>query len=586
MNIADYITELLYSININTYFVVTGGAIVPFIDAIGKNNNVKYYCFQHEQSASMAAEGYYKATGKISVVLVTSGPGAQNILNGLCGCWYDSVPCLFITGQVNTNESLDSINSKPRQVGFQECNIVDIFSSCTKYCKKVQNINEVEKIFNESINILNMGRLGPICIDFPVNIQMEKTFDKFSIILKNPLYLINNININKQLIESKRPIIIIGNGARSYINDIKEWIEKNNIPFVTSWGGIDLIEHTHYLRIGSIGVYGDRVANFSVQNADLLIILGSRLDTRQTGGNLKLFSKNSIRVMVDIDYEEIKKLPERGLNIHFPINTTIDIFLKNNKPLDLITNYNDWVVTINEWKYKIGIETMQNGNNIYSFLKNISIPDNCIIIPDTGGNLVWAMQSININKTQKMFSNLGNSSMGYSLPAAIGASIATDKKIPILCIIGDGGMQMNIQELSTVYSLNLPITILIINNFGYGIIRQFQDQYFNSRYTATNSNDIYGKELGLDFKKIGEAYSIESYTIFINENDTIDLKNFKITNDSPLLYDIRINPEQKIYPKLEFGNSLENMSPYLQDIKDHMIVPYNELLLKGYWVSK
>lgn len=572
--LVDHIIDELANNNITTYFIVTGGAIAPFVDAVGRSSRVKYYCFQHEQAAAMAAEGYYRASGKIAAVLVTSGPGVQNILNGVCGCWYDSIPALFISGQVNINESLDSIKAKPRQVGFQECPVENMFISCTKYSIKIQKSNEVGIVFQKALSCMINDRPGPVLIDFPVNIQTEKNFDKFRLYseILNTSKL--SLNIDNFIQKSKRPIVVLGNGAREHISHLKKWLEISNIPFVTSWGAADLIEHTHPLRIGYIGVYGDRIANFALQNADLLIILGSRMDTRQTGGNLESCARGAVKIMVDIDINEINKLNERGFIINVPIISTVGNFLLNNSAI--INDYSSWIKIINNLRSEYNIEPNRKDGDIYNILQNIIFPDECIIIPDCGGNLVWTLQSINLKYNQKLFSNFGNSSMGYSLPAAIGAAIATNKDIPIICICGDGGIQMNIQELHTVARLNLPITIIIINNLGYGIIRQFQDQYFGSRYTATSSDEVFGNENGLDIVKIATAYGISSYRSY----------DIKISIDKPILYDVLIDPAQKIFPKLEFGNSLEHMYPYISSLNEHMIINKTDPIINSGWVSK
>ena len=570
----DHIINELANNNITTYFLVTGGAIAPFVDAVGRSKRTEYYCFQHEQAAAMAAEGYYRASGKIAVVLVTSGPGVQNILNGVCGCWYDSIPAIFISGQVNMNESVDSIKAKPRQVGFQECLVEDIFSSITKYSRKIRNSNEVGIVFQKSLNYIINDRRGPVFIDFPVNIQTEKTFDKFTLDYEILHTSKLSLNIDTFIQKSKRPIVVLGNGARDNINEVKTWLEISNIPFVTSWAGADLIEHSHPLRIGYIGVYGDRIANFALQNADLVIILGSRMDTRQTGGNLQSCAREATRIMVDIDKNEIDKLNERGFIINIPIISTVGNFIINNNPI--INDYSEWRNIIHNLKNEYNIEPNRKDGDIYNILQNIIFPEKCIIIPDCGGNLVWAMQGITLKHNQKLFSNFGNSSMGYSLPASIGAAIATNKEIPIICICGDGGIQMNIQEFHTVSKLNLPITIIIINNLGYGIIRQFQDQYFGSRYTGTSSEEVFGGENGLDIVKIANAYGISAYRSY----------NIDITINKPILYDILIDPSQKIYPKLEFGNSLEHMYPYIPSLNDYMIIKKTNPIINSGWISK
>lgn len=552
----DALIEQLAEHGLTTYFLVTGGAIAPFVDAVGQHDRARYFCFQHEQAAAMAAEGYYRASGKIGVVLVTSGPGAQNLINGIYGCWADSIPCLFITGQVNVKESLDSIQSKPRQLGFQEMPVVSMVSECTKFAKKIQSIAEVAETFSQALQSMTHGRMGPAVIDFPVNIQMDSTPENFQVRFEKYVEpdVAIPVEVNELIQTAKRPLIVIGNGARSAREALLPWL---TVPFVTSWAAVDMVDHSHPLRVGSHGVYGDRVANYALQNADLLIILGSRMDTRQTGGNLALCSRESQRIMVDLDTEEIAKLCERGFPIHVPIVGSVQSFVRRIQ----IPQAPEWAETIRAWKEAFGIETTREGN-VYPFLSGLQLPDECIVVPDQGGNLIWTMQTTHLNGKQRLFTNLGNSSMGWALPAAIGAAIGTDGKLPIVCIEGDGGIQMNIQELRTLASLGLPVTVIVLNNQGYGIIRQFQDSYFGSRYIATSSNDVFGTPEGMDFVKIAEAYGIRG----------IRSLNVSISSTGPVVCDAPIDTSQKIFPKLEFGNSLENMTPYRNDLHKYMIV--------------
>lgn len=545
------VIDQLADYGIDTYFIVTGGVICPFVDAVGKSKRVKYYCFQHEQGASMAAEGFYRASGKIGAVLATSGPGAQNLLNGICGCWYDSIPCLFITGQVNTNESLETIVSKPRQSGFQETPICEIFASCTLFSEKIRTSNEVFEIFSKALNLLmSTKRKGPVHIDFPINLQIENIQGKINIEQHPELYQkIQPFQLNN----SKRPLVIVGAGCRNC--NIDKWL---TVPFVSSWGAFDVVKE-HPLFVGNHGVYGDRVANFALQNADLLIILGSRMDSRQTGSNVKACSPNSKKIMVDIDIEEISKMSERGFFIDVPIVNTVQNFISN---VQLNIECSEWSDTIQMWKREFGKE-FRDGN-VYSFLENIQFPEECIIIPDCGGNLTWVMQTIKLTSKQKLFTNLGNSSMGYALPASIGASLA-NPGVPVVCISGDGGIQMNIQELETIRHLKLPITTIILNNNGYGIIRQFQDTHCNSRYTATSSDDLYGTTDGINLAKIAEAYGIDSKRIKVEEGIVVSFTH-------PVFYDVEIEPKQKIYPKMDFGSTLENMSPLRPELLKFMLV--------------
>ncbi len=549
MNICDYIIETLYLNGIDTYFVITGGAIVPFINAIAKNPKVKYYCFQHEQSAAMAAEGYYRSCGKIVGVCVTSGPGVQNILNGVCGCWYDSVPAFFISGQVNTAEDLSNFVSKPRQTGFQEMPVADMFRDVTKESLHVPDVSKIKDILSELLISVKTPRFGPVLMDLPVNLQMSSveglhpfTVTSFKYIQKH------TYDISRYIKDSKRPLVIFGHGVKlaGATKEALDFVEKNGIPFLVSWGAFDICRTDHPLRLGSPGVYGDRYANYAIQNADLLISIGSRLDSRQIGGNAALFSKHSKKIMVDIDDHEITKMGEKGINIDFRINENAKDFLQN-VITGQVPNVEQWLINLKLWKSKYGVEKDREGDSaVYDYLRDLfdKIEDDCIVIPDQGGNLVWTMQSAKLKEGQKLFTNFGNSSMGFALPAAIGAAIGSRKKV--YCIDGDGGFQMNVQELLTVKKYDLPIEIIILNNSGYGIIKQFQDSYFDSKYTATSKSDVFGDEV--DFVKIAEAYGVKT------------------------LQDIPIPETQKIYPKLEFGNSLENMTPYI-DFESDMFVP-------------
>ena len=558
MNTCDYIIETLYLNGIDTYFVITGGAIVPFINAIARNPKVKYYCFQHEQSAAMAAEGYYRSSGKTAGVVVTSGPGVQNLLNGVCGCWYDSVPAFFISGQVNTKEDLSNFKSKPRQTGFQEMPVAKMFEDVTKKSLHVPELGQLEGVLSELLTELRTPRYGPVLMDLPVNLQMTTIEDVNINLVTHSRRVTSQYDLSKYIYNSKRPVVIFGHGVKlaGAEKEAMDFIKKTQIPFLVSWGAFDICGTDHPLRIGSPGVYGDRVANYAIQNADLIISIGSRLDSRQIGGSGSMFSVHSKKIMVDVDIHEINKMPEKDVPIDLGIVSDAKNFFDNvivgyprrSPPLDDGSGLGEiWLEKIYEWKRKYSQEKSREGDSaVYDYLDGFfnDLPDDCIVIPDQGGNLVWTMQSAKLKDGQKLFTNLGNSSMGFALPCAIGAAIGSGKKV--YCIDGDGGFQMNIQELLTVKKYDLPIEIIILNNSGYGIIKQFQDSYFDSKYIATSKSDVFGDEV--DFVKIAEAYGVKT------------------------LRDIPIPETQKIYPKLEFGNSLENMTPYIDFEKD-MIVP-------------
>jgi acetolactate synthase-1/2/3 large subunit len=574
--ISEYLVDCLYHNGIDTYFLVTGGAIVPTVDAIGRKKGIKYYCFQHEQSAAMAAEAYYRTSGKMGVVLSTSGPGAQNLLNGICGCWYESIPCLFITGQVSTYESIDSIATNPRQLGFQEMPVVDSFAPFTKYSAKVNDATTFKDALNKAICLATEGRPGPCLLDLPTNIQnsiIESDLVEFT----EPTKVVDDNLCSKveviksKLTQSKRPLILIGHGVTIAKAQHKalQLLNKLNIPFVVSWGGFDAIPHDHPNFIGDIGVYGSRGGNFAIQNCDFLLSIGSRLDTRQTGGDLKTFSRESFKVMVDVDSNEIGK--GRGLNIDLPVVCDAGIFLDECLVgLYSIHVADDWKGACSTWS-KLALDNRPLKEDVltsYEFLEhlNTQLPDKSVVIPDEGGHLVWSMQSLKAKNGQRIFSNFGNSSMGYGLPAAIGAAVGTDNLV--VCIDGDGGFQMNIQELQTIKQYDLPVKIFIINNSCYGIIKQFQDAYFDSRYTATDNQDYTTP----DFVAVATAYGIKA--VEANKSNYKEIINLALNEKGSILVNVIIDRGQKLTPKLEFGNPLEDMSPYLTDeqIQQNMIV--------------
>lgn len=574
VKVLEYLIDNLVDNGIDTFFLVTGGAIVPTIDYIGRKPGIEYYCFQHEQSAAMAAEGYYRTSGKIAAVLSTSGPGAQNLLNGICGCWYESIPCIFITGQVSTYETINSVSTAPRQVGFQETPVVESFKHFTKYSTILNDLETIKSKIEQAYTSAITGRPGPVLLDFPVNIQnslIEKTIDKWG---KKDFDIVSDnfiqdqiIFLNEKIKNSKRPLLLLGHGIRlgGALNEIKTLIEDTKLPFVVSWGGFDIMSHDHPQFIGDIGVYGSRKGNFAIQNCDLLISIGSRLDTRQTGGDLKTFSRESYKVMVDIDGNEVGK--DRGLQIDLPIICDAKRFLNlwiNSNPNLQSTNWANRYKSVNLENRPLKSDVLTS----YEFLEELNkqLPKTCTIIPDEGGHLVWSMQSITPKENQRMFSNFGNSSMGYGLPSAIGATIGSND--PVICIDGDGGFQMNLQELQTVKHYNLPLKIFIMNNDCYGIIKQFQDSYFDSRYIATETQDYSAP----DFVKLAKVYGIKAvHATKANYKEVIRLA---LQEPGSILVNVIIDREQKLTPKLEFGNPLEDMSPYLtnEQIKENMII--------------
>lgn len=571
MNLSDYVLHFLEKKKVKKVFLLTGGAICFLVDAFSRNKKINYISVAHEQAAAMMADSYSRLGPNFSCTMATSGPGATNLITGIACSYFDSIPALHITGQVNTYEQQDGHTStkEVRQVGFQETDIVKISQPITKFSYKLKNPSEIRYILEKAHHIATTGRPGPVLIDIPMNFQREiinpkklrsyKTdVDKNFLNLKSKMKKIENL-----LDRSKKPVLILGGGIKyaKAEKELKYFINKFKIPIVATWSAVGLIEDKKNNYIGTIGVYGTRAANFAVQNSDLILCLGTRLDTRVTGGNPKSFAKNAKKIVIDIDKKELEK--KRGLHIDLKIKTDLKNFFNNYKKFvrQLVVKKN-WLAMCIEWKNQYPIIQKKFFKedkyvNPYVFMGELSktLNKKDIIIGDTGGHLTWAIQALKIKKDQKLFSAFGNSPMGYALPASIGASFVR-KKERIICINGDGSIQINLQELHTIYKLKLPIKIFVLNNNGYGIIKQFQGLYLNNRFEAT------GKEVSNpDFKKISKAFNL-NYNFIKNHKDLYKLKKI-ITSKEAEIIEVNIKSNQKIIPKLQFGRPIEDLSPLL-----------------------
>ena len=582
MLVKNYILNFLSKIKVKKVFLITGGAISFTVDAFANTKNIKYICTAHEQAAAMMADAYSRIGPGIAATMVTSGPGATNLITGIACSWFDSVPVIHISGQVNTYEQIGAHSSTKnvRQVGFQETNIVSMVKPITKFAYKIKNANEVPYILNKAYNISQEGRKGPVLIDIPLNIQNEIISKKILKIKKkkvNKKISLKKINLLKKLLEnSNRPVILVGGGIRNSnsVDNYRKILNELKIPIVSTWSGVDLLDYKQLNYIGNIGVYGSRAGNFAVQNSDLLINFGSRLDTRVTGGRPETFARNAKIISVDIDKHELNK--KRGLNNYLKFNIDLKDFSKiiiSNK-IFKDSNRLTWLNLCKDWKKKYpicrSIYSKQKKNvNPYYFIEQLSeiLNSKDIIIADDGAHLTWTMQAFKVKKGQRLFSAFGNSPMGYALPAAIGASIVKNKK-KIICIDGDGSIQINIQDLQTAINHKLPIKIIIMNNNGYGIIKQFQSLYLKSRFEAS------GKGIkNPDFKKLAFGYGI-NYTKISNHKE-ISSKLKKVLNSPNIEFiDVIVSKNQKIIPKLYFGRPIEDLSPLLDrfEFNKNMIV--------------
>jgi len=582
---SEYLLNYLKEKGVNHAFLITGGSIAPTIDSFDSSKNLEYICTTNEQGAAIAAEAYSRVSGKLGVAMSTSGPGATNLVTGIACAYFDSIPTLYITGQVNDYES--TWKNGPRQVGFQETNIVGMVKPITKYASRVNNLKELPYELEKAIHIATSGRPGPVLLDLPFNTQhgelKEEEIKHYSPKKTKVNYKLLNEKVDEVinlLKNSERPVIIAGSGIKlgNAKKKTRTLVEKLGIPVVETWGAIDFLPYDHPLFVEGFGVSHNRAGNFTVQNSDLLISLGARLDTRETGGKRSSFARGAKKVVVDIDKNELYK--DRGMNIDvgidYDLNDFVDTLLEKSDNIK-IQDISNWKEIINDWKQKFPIVQPEYLNqsdkvNPYVFMESLSkeSKEGDIIIADTGANLMWTMQGWKTKEDQKIFSAFGHSPMGYSLPASIGASFASNKG-PITCIIGDGGIKMNINELETLVRHKLPIKIFLINNHELGTIKQFQDTLFNSRYKASS---IEGGLGDTDLLTIGKAYGLD--TVQINNHKEMNSKIKEVfDNKNPTLCSVELRHGEKVIPKVEFGRPIEDPTPLLDrdEFNKIMIVP-------------
>ncbi len=565
MKVTTYIAKFLKNKGIDTVFELQGGMITRIIDALHHEGGINIVSMHHEQAAAMAADAYGRITNKPGIALATSGPGATNLLTGIGNCYFDSVPAIFITGQVNLNEQKGS--NPTRQIGFQETDIVSMATPVTKKAFAVKTGQEIPAIFEEAYNIAISGRPGPVLIDIPMNIQNEE-IDFFDIGISNRFQEIDTIGIQpffqnylEALKNSKRPLILVGRGIRSSgtVEQFHKFLTNYQIPVVTSLLGFDVLPYEHPQRTGFIGTYGNRWANYALGSCDLLLVLGSRLDLRQTGSDISSFKDGKQIFHIDIERDELNNRITECLTLKADL---LDFFTQ-------IVNCNTtyyapsvWLNEIEEKKQsRLDINELKNikGINPNRFIHQLSKASLLAkaFISDVGNNQMWSSQSLEINENQIYLTSGGMGAMGYSLPAAIGASI-TLGNTPVICIAGDGGFQINIQELQTIRRNNLPIKIVILNNHCLGMIRQFQDSYFDSCYQST----VWGYNAP-EFTKIATAYGIESFTINNPEEIETGLAKFWEDPTQPFLLEVSMDIHTNVFPKMMFGSPIIEMEPKL-----------------------
>lgn len=594
MRVADRIAQKISEFGIEHVFMVTGGGAMHLNDAFSRNKNLETINFHHEQSCSMAADGYSRLTNKLVCVNVTTGPGGINAINGVFGAWTDSVPMIIISGQVK-RETLNPKNSKLRQLGDQENDIVSMVSKITKFAYVLKNPDLADSVVDFALKLASSGRPGPVWLDIPIDIQgakynpdTQKHYKEFHSKKINKNQLDKDLYFMIDALQnSKKPAILVGGGIRAAgaHSEFLKFIEKTSIPVLTAWNAHDVLHNSHKNYAGRPGTIGDRAGNFIAENCDTLIILGSRLNIRQIGYNFKEFSRKAFKIMVDIDENELNK---RTLDIDKKLNYDLNLFLTSlNKKVKVINNskhkiYLKWCKNLNK-KYPIFKDEFKLTTKVnpYFFVYELfnKLDNNEIVITSDGTAVVTTFQGAILKKGQRLFSNSGSASMGFGLPAAIGGSIATNKK-QLICIEGDGSIQMNIQELATIKHHNLPIKIFVLSNEGYHSIRQTQNKYFSDNITGC------GPDSGLTFPNldlIAKAYGIK----YLKINNSKELSN-KITNvlneENAIICEVILDKNQEFEPKASSklypdgtmkSAPLYDLFPFLDENEINEIINYN-----------
>jgi acetolactate synthase I/II/III large subunit len=565
MKVVTYIAQFLKSKGIDTVFELQGGMITRIIDELYQQGGVTIVSVHHEQAAAMAADAYARVKNIPGVALATSGPGATNLITGIGNCYFDSVPAIFITGQVNLNEQK---GDRPiRQLGFQETDIVSIAKPITKAAYAIKTAEEIPFVLEEAYKLSMEGRPGPVLIDIPMNLQNADCSDFHSFIQKpdfdiNQQEMTNFIsNFTKSLSGSKKPLILAGRGVRTgnAISELLKLGQITNIPIVTSLNGLDVIPFDSPNRIGFIGSYGNRWANYAMGTCDLLLVVGSRLDLRQTGADIDSFSTGKKIFHVDIEKGELQNRITDCEILHADVFS----FLKKLLEIEILSlQFDKWYAELND-KMQQRSDTAEltgiDGINPNKFIHTLSQQSKLAkaYSTDVGSNQMWVAQSIELYGDQVFLTSGGMGAMGYSLPAAIGGCFALNKA-PVVCIAGDGGFQINIQELQTIRRNNLPIKIVVINNHCLGMIRQFQDSYFDSNYAST----VWGYSAP-NFVAVANAYGISASSIEKEEQISVALEQMWKDPNEPYLLEVSVDIHTNVYPKMLFGNPITNMEPMI-----------------------
>jgi len=593
MKLSDYVARHLANNGVRHVFMITGGGAMHLNDSFGREERIRYVCCHHEQACAIAAEGYARVSGSLGVINVTTGPGGINALNGVFGAWTDSVPMLVISGQVKRETCLENYSRHGlRQLGDQEADIVPIVRNITKYAAYVDNPLTIRYHLDRALHLATSGRPGPVWLDIPIDVQAavidEVVLKPYSHEEDQPQWDRTVVSatcrrIVARLQSAERPVILAGNGIRcaraAVVFDAV--IRKLGIPVVLSRSARDLLGCEDPLYCGRAGIDADRAGNFVVQNADVLLVLGSRLGIRQISYNWRSFARNAYLIQVDVDAAELTKPTVKA---HLPVHSDLAAFLEELETCatgfdhDLHSAWLDWCRKRVDRYPGVLPEHRATADvlNPYLFCEYLTqhLLDDDVVVCGNGSAFIMALQAGMVRKGQRWFFNSGCASMGYDLPAAVGAAFAREGK-RVICIAGDGSIQMNIQELQTVAHHRLPVKVFVLNNRGYLSIRQTQQAFFGRLVGESSASGVSFP----DMVKVAAAYDLPAFRI--ERSSMADVVERALAEPGPVLCDVMVDPNQTFEPRTSskqlpdgriVSPELEDMFPFLdrEELRQNM----------------
>lgn len=591
MRVSDYILQRLAKEGIDRIFLVYGAAMGEIADAMYRQTAIKYCNPMHEQAAGFMAEGYAKAGKPFGVALVTSGPGGGNLVTCIQNAFYDSVPMLFLTGQVNSRFMRPS--TMIRQLGFQETDICGIVNTITKYSAPVLEPKRIRYKLEKAIWHAKSGRPGPVLLDIPIDVQKAEIGDPADLEMWTPPIaeyhrhvLDDSIDAYlKDLAEAQRPVLLIGGGCQNYKEEFHALAKRLQIPCFATWNAMDIVASDSPFYCGRVGTYGGAGRNFGVANSDLLLAIGSRISGRITGGLPETFARSAKRYYVDVDLALLE--PKwQPLKAHSNILCDAGQFMGRLTEKASPSPQRDWLKQCLIWREKYDPVRPKHLEEFhtYGFLRTLSdlLPSNAIIVNDTGGAVISAAHAFETKRGQRYFTNNGNTPMGFSFAAAMGAWFAQPDR-PIFCLIGDGGFNMNLQEIQTMLNYRIPLRTFILNNHIYGNTAAYQDQNYGGRRIACGPEGYKPP----DFVKIAKAYGVKAYTIdkhWDNANRSYQYNTLEewlprlVDTPGPWICDVVHDGFCTYEPRMtRWDTPVEEMAPFLprEEFRQNMLIePY------------